>query len=397
MGPARAEKPWATPVEPAKPRKWPWVVGGVVAVLLIGGASAGTTEAIGGSRSPLGSGANSAWMHSLAPHLSNRTLRSIVIPGSHDAGTYSLNSTDDDAITQSEDLVHQLNDGAREFDIRLKANNGGYYLRHGDAVSPWLRLNRVFKDISEWATNKPGSAGAGRGPRDQEIIMVSLSIEGAVPTADCQWFGQQLGDALVTPNMLQAHFGTTDPGQVTLGRLWSLPDSKGAARVIMSNSQCMDAADPSAGQWNPDPPFGKDKGQSYYANQCTAHGLEDEGTVPPTQGVGVWRRVSTAVKSRSTNGPGPAPPTPFGPSMVGGVYTLFIQATPEDFHSSDECSHTPRKMLPDQKTVLPQLVSQWRKDRNTQANLNVMSGDFFQETPLVKDVLAMNETWPTAS
>jgi hypothetical protein len=226
--------------------------------------------------------------------------------------------------------------------------------------------------------------------------MLNLSTEGGVPTAACQLFGQQLGDALVTPSMLQDHFGTTDPGQVTLAQLWSLPNSQGAARVTMDNSQCLDAADPSAGHWNPDPPFGKDNAQSYYANQCSASGLQDEPTDPPTQGIGVWPRVSSAVKSRSTDGTGSGPPTPFGPSMVGGVYTLFIQATPNEAHASDECTKTPGKMLPDEKTVLPQLVAQWRKDADTKANLNVVSGDFLQETDLVKDVLAMDATWPTA-
>lgn len=334
-------------------------------------------------------------MHDVASHLSNRQLRSIVLPGSHDTGTYSLPSADNDSITQSEDLIHQLDDGAREFDIRVKATNGGYFLNHGEAVSPWLRLSRIFKDVSEWATNQPGSAAEGPGPRHQEIIMLNLSVDGGVPIADCQRFGQQLGDALVTPAMLQAHFGTTDPGQVTLGQLWSLPDSKGAARVIMDNSLCLDAADPSAGQWNPNPPFGKGNAQSYYANQCSAKGLEDQPPVPPTQEVGIWRSVSSAVKSRSTDGNGIGPPTPRGPSMVGGVYTLFIQGTPDDF--SDVCNIAPEKMLPDEKTVLSELVAQWRKDPNTKANLNVVSGDFFQETDLVKDVIAMNETWPTGS
>jgi hypothetical protein len=334
-------------------------------------------------------------MHHLASHLSNRKLSDIVIPGSHDTGTYSFDQSQADAITQSEDLIHQLNDGAREFDIRVLATKGGYYLRHGQEVSPWLQLNRIFKDISEWATNKPGSAGEGPGPRNQEIILLNLSIGGGVPTADCHAVGQQLGDALVTPSMLQANFGTTDPGQVTLGQLWSLPDSKQAARVIMDNSQCLDAAVPAAGHWNPNPPFGMSKGQSYYANQCSASGLQDQPTDPPTQGVGVWPRVSSAVKSRSTDGIGPGPPTPFGPSKVGGVYTLFIQGTPDDF--SDVCNIVPEKMLPDEKTVLARLVAQWRKDANTQANLEVISGDFVQETDLVKDVLAMDATFPMAS
>ena len=372
------------------------MAGGVAAVLLVG-AIAGIAGAVGGSRSTSGSGRgeDSAWMHDLASHLSNRKLSDIVIPGSHDTGTYSLDpAINDDAITQSEDLIHQLDDGAREFDIRVRATKGGYYLNHGEAVSPWLRLNRIFKDVSEWATNKPGSAGAGPGPRDQEIIMLNLTIDGGVPTADCQSFGQQLGDALVTPNVLQAQFGTSDPGQVTLRQLWSLPNPKRAARVIMDNSPCLSAADPFAGHWNPDLPFGKGDSQSYYANQCSASGLEDQPPDPPTQGIGIWPRVSSAVKSRSTDGIGPAPPTSFGPAMVGGVYTLFIQGTPDDL--SDVCNIDPAKMLPDEKTVLARLVAQWRKDPNTKANLEVVSGDFVQKTDLVSDVLAMDETSPKA-
>jgi hypothetical protein len=77
--------------------------------------------------------------------------------------------------------------------------------------------------------------------------------------------------------------------------------------------------------------------------------------------------------------------------MIGGVYTLFIQGTGE---LSDVCHFTPKKMLPSQKTVLSRLVAQWLKDSKTKANLNVVSGDFIQETHLVKDVMAMNATWP---
>src|SRR5437764_5331799 len=144
--PAPADRPWATPSGPTKRRRWPWVAGGVAAVLLVG-AIAGIAGAVGGSRSTSGSGRgeDSAWMHDLASHLSNRKLSDIVIPGSHDTGTYSLDpAINDDAITQSEDLIHQLDDGAREFDIRVRATKGGYYLNHGEAVSPWLRLNRIF-------------------------------------------------------------------------------------------------------------------------------------------------------------------------------------------------------------------------------------------------------------
>lgn len=328
------------------------------------------------------------WMHDLAPQIQNRRLSDIVIPGSHDSTTYSLHPEDPTglSITQSEDLTAQLNDGIRDFDVRVEYRGENYYAHHGtvgsafDIVSPSLSLSDIFGEIGQWALS-PG--------HQQEVILLDLSIDGVdeatFPRAYCLEFGQLLGDALVTPRELEAANLPTDPGQVKLGQLWSLPDSKGAARVILDNTECMDAAAAGAGQWSPNPPFGQGPTTSYYANQTTADG--DAGTIvspTPDEVTGIKKLVLAAVKSRATDGNGSVP-TAIGPPMQGGLYTLFIQGSP-----TNDALIPPQGMIPDEKEVLAALYRQWGNDPSTHANLNIVSGDFVQETDLVKDVLAMD-------
>ena len=60
-------------------------------------------------------------MGDIAPCIINRRLTDIVIPGSHDSITYDFDPVIDAiARTQSVDLYNQLDNGARQFDIRLK-------------------------------------------------------------------------------------------------------------------------------------------------------------------------------------------------------------------------------------------------------------------------------------
>lgn len=331
------------------------------------------------------------WMGDLAPHIFSRKLSEIVIPASHDSATYSLPPPGDDLWhSQSDDFTSQLNDGMREFDIRVEydrtqdlnclATDGwqpGYYAHHGsgieDGISCWLTLGRILSDIASWATDPA---------HGHEIVMLNLDIATRgqpFPDSDCQSFGQRLGDALVTPDEVQDHFGTTDPGQVTVGQMWSLPDPHGYARVIMDNSLCVDAADRLAGQWSTD--ITKGLFGSYYADRCTAGGIDvPEGNQNP----GIKPLVLAAVKTRAT-GAG----TSFDPPKVGGLYKLFIQGTPEF-----GCLYTPTNMVPDEREVLDALYQQWQTDPATKANLNIISGDFVQDTDLFRDVILMDASWP---
>lgn len=332
------------------------------------------------------------WMHDIAPNIQNRTLTDIVIPGSHDTGTYALTS---DPITligkaQTADIWSQLEAGIREFDIRVGWTSDLdcygpdlYHVRHGILTACGLTLSGILDPIAHWTYH---------GDTEQEIILINLTINtqgsGTFPTDACQEFVRSLGSALLTPNELQAAYGTTDPGQVTVGDLWSMP---GHPRVIMDNNQCMDAGDPSAGQWadlNGAGPLG----DAYYANQCYANPYTTKNVNMP----GIATRVLAAAQRRSGYGGGedndPGNPVNLGPPKVGGLWKLFIQATPTAacFESLGDFD------LPQQEQVLAALKQQWQTDPDIQAHLNIVSGDFVQASALYRDVVAMDETWPPA-
>ena len=355
---------------------------GAVVGLLFPSLSAATVD--------VGRVSTASWMGDLAGHLRFRKLSDIAIPGSHDSTTYSLPAGapwTPYGTTQYDDLTQQLNAGVREFDVRVGwgydiSNGWGYYAHHGILYSTWLKLPSILTSIDQWAL-VPG--------HEQEIILLNLSIaqnpqigngvNGVVTTApfpsqDCQNFAGTLGGSLVTPSELQAHFGTTDPGQVTLGQLWSLPDPSHAARVIMNNNQCMDAADPSAGQWST-------YSSGYYADQCTAGGTPSPGD----QSSGITKMVLGAVHRRATEG-NTSEPIPWGPAKAGGLYELDIQGTPEA-----DCLVPPLNMIPDERTVFAALYHQWLTDPATQHNLNLVVSDFVGATYIVKDLIAMDATY----
>lgn len=357
--------------------------------LLAGSGSAAASP----STSGVGASAVSEdhWMGDLAAHLWDRKLGDIVIPGSHDSTTYSLGGTNSIAVAQDENLTDQLNDGIRALDVRVEWHHDGtngwaYYAHHGqgsfDAFACCVNLPSILTAIDQWAL-LPG--------HEHEIILLNLDITQnghAFPTQDCQNFAATLGGSLVTPSELERFFGTRDPSQVTLGQLWSLPDPKGAARVITNNDQCMDAAYPSAGQWSI-------YSSGYYADQCTANGIPaPTHSVPfpvpfvqypgPDQTFGVKSLVLQAVRARAAgvrNSQSLAP--------KGGLYELDIQGTPEL-----DCLVTPYSMLPDDKEVLQALYKQWLWDPGTQRHLNIVEEDFVQDTDLVSDAIAMDQSWP---
>lgn len=341
------------------------------------------------------------WMHDLAAHIWYRTLSKIVLPGSHDSGSYSLGDAADPfafGVTQTDDLIDQLNDGMRVFDIRVEWHNGNWYAHHGtpgtaiDAISNWLTLEREFKDIEEWVANTGQAAGPG--PRDQEIIMLHFVFDhpgnNYFPTNDCADLGKMLGDALVTPNMLQVHHFSTDPGQVTLEQLWSLPDPNGYARVIIDDNECMDDANPAAGQWSSAiGPGGLFSG--YYADQVAAR-YNDAATnylCGPDQKYGIIVMDEQAAQQRLTGLYGGEPTPPEDPK-VGGLYNLGIEGTPEI-----DCLYTPAEIAPEQVSVLSALWQDWRTNAyGIGDNINILSGDFVQDIPLMNYVIAMDESLP---
>jgi hypothetical protein len=313
------------------------------------------------------------WMHDIAPCLEGRRLSDIAIPGSHDSGTFAFDFFEGGgfATTQDEDYTHQLDDGMRQFDIRVEYRSSGdsgpgFYLHHGtspDIISHWLTLTDIFAAIAQWA-NVPG--------HQNEIIILDLSIVGGDDQGDCYDFGQAMGDALLTPQELLDNFGTTDPGEVTPGQLWSRFYT-GAALVIMKNISCLEEAKNAETL----PEWGDSGG--YYADQCTFEGISGGGN----QSQGLQKTVLPAAEHRYNAANGI--PEAFGPpEPEGHLYELSIQATPEGWPPS--CWKTPKDLLPYEQDVLPALFFP-----GVAPNLNIVAGDYVEQTDLLKDVIAQDQ------
>jgi hypothetical protein len=313
---------------------------------------------------------DATWMDDLTPCLQNHKLSQIVIPGSHDTLTYGFGPVAylGYATTQDEDITAQLDGGMRAFDVRVGwnyGNNGwGYYAEHGSVYSPTLELPSVLTSIAAWA-NQPG--------HEHEIIRLSLSINqngAAFPAAACQAFGNALGGSVLTPNLLQGQLGTTDPGQATLGQLWSLPDPSTAARVlIMGSDQCMsDAVGYTAEAWTAGPGYFADFGCHPAVNQAL---LVQAASTRGGEG------------AQATNGP-----ITVGPPQPGGLYELDIQETP---YNPAGCVLNPRSLAPDQIGFLNALENAWETSAAVRSNLNVVLGDYVDQIPLAADAITMDQ------
>jgi hypothetical protein len=343
--------------------------GAALAAPLASTATATTTPGC-----PVTTVSDATWMDDLTPCLQNHKLSQIVIPGSHDSLTYDFGfGYLGYATTQDENITAQLNGGMRAFDIRVGwadgQNGWGYYAEHGIIYSSDLDLPSVLTSIAAWAT-QPG--------HQHEIIRLGLSINqngAGFPIAACQAFGNALGGSLLTPNLIQDRFGTTDPGQVTLGQLWSLPDPSNAARVIMQDSegtqsgQCMDAAAGfTAEAWT--------SGPAYYA---------DFGCHPATNTNLLVQAASTrgGEGAQATNGP-----ITVGPPQSGGLYELDIQETP---YNPAGCVLNPQSLAPDQVGFLNALEVAWLTSAAVRNNLNIVLADYVDQIPLAADAITMDE------
>lgn len=144
------------------------------------------------------------WMEQvLQPRTSNKTLKDIVIPGSHDAGMSVLTATggqqkgtinECNTLTQKLNIENQLNGGVRMFDLRIGTFNKMLYTKHcsSDCMDEALgggfgeRLYPIATAIKKFLQSNP-----------QEIVMATFShfCEKETPLAGLkdsliQWIGQ---------------------------------------------------------------------------------------------------------------------------------------------------------------------------------------------------------------
>jgi 1-phosphatidylinositol phosphodiesterase len=82
------------------------------------------------------------WMHAMK-ELDDRPLRELVIPGSHDAGTFVMEHRIDNNSSKCQEIsiLEQLKAGSRYLDLRAwKASDGEYWLYHGKV---WTHVKLV--------------------------------------------------------------------------------------------------------------------------------------------------------------------------------------------------------------------------------------------------------------
>ncbi|MGH2884198.1 MAG: hypothetical protein ACRDPA_16150, partial [Solirubrobacteraceae bacterium] len=111
---------------------------------------------------------------------------------------------------------------------------------------------------------------------------------------------------------------------------------------------------------------------------------------------GIKQMVLAAVKTRALPGSDETDegPLALGPPKVGGLYGIGVMSTGQ----YPTCLTNTLKTydLPADKAVLDALYRQWQTDKATRDNLNIISGDFVDQTDLVKDAIAMDASLPVA-
>lgn len=113
--------------------------------------------------------------------LSDRSLNQVIIPGSHDSGTYALNACSkispdsptfwaylapwlaaDVAKCQQFSIIEQLKRGIRFFDFRIAHLNGEQWFVHGQYS---VRVSEALQDLPQWLDQHP-----------KEIVMILASF-----------------------------------------------------------------------------------------------------------------------------------------------------------------------------------------------------------------------------
>ena len=117
----------------------------VAAIILAVGIGAGFANRINDKTTPID--ALSYWQSSIKDET---LLKSIAIPGAHDAGTNGMAWF---SKTQSRNIADQLACGTRYLDLRVKAKDGEARIFHGPAMS--LYLKDILRELREFLTANP--------------------------------------------------------------------------------------------------------------------------------------------------------------------------------------------------------------------------------------------------
>jgi Phosphatidylinositol-specific phospholipase C, X domain len=125
--------------------------------------------------------------------IQDRPLKDIVIPGSHDAGTYEMYLSVADNASKCQDvcIFDQLEAGSRYLDLRAEywSNSDAYWMHHGTDVTN-VKLETVLADIRKFLEKE----------NSEEIVVATLLIK---EDSGWKWACDQVSKHLVTPEDLQ--------------------------------------------------------------------------------------------------------------------------------------------------------------------------------------------------
>jgi hypothetical protein len=155
------------------------------------------------------------WMRDNLFWLGNKTLKDIVIPGSHDAGMYRGEDLGFGALAQDQSVYDQLRGGVRYFDFRVLAGNP-QYIYHGYSWAKGPPLYEVLNDVQRFMADG-----------HQEAVILKFShfknFAGCSPaqqSPDYAVFASSLYNAL-SPWLHQTGSSGLHPGRVPLSELLS--------------------------------------------------------------------------------------------------------------------------------------------------------------------------------
>ena len=221
-----------------------------------GGDDSGAATGLGGSAHIV------KWMEELAPGLENQKLNEIVLPGTHDSGTYNITESSElandgntnpcalpiikriinafDSIpiftgafpscgqtqagwskTQTRNIRQQLDDGIRYIDLRVWQSEGQYKVVHS-LVS--VDIDEVLKDVKSFYS-VPGY-------ESKEIVILDINHTYQMTAEADQILVQKIKTALTTDSGKSlliprcSNADCTEATDLTLGKLWNKPDQR---------------------------------------------------------------------------------------------------------------------------------------------------------------------------
>ena len=335
------------------------------------------------------------WMADMSDVIGPRLLKQVVIPGSHDAGTYNFGGVSEPYTeAQDVDITAQLNAGSRYLDIRASYAQSGasatwdFWNVHGSFSSYSVRLEDMLSDVLAFANQES---------HNKEIILLSISASADSPAAATK-LSEICSDFLVGAGWRVLQPGSVPGGDVSavsLNDIWNMQSGGGSTIIVnWPGAQGLNCT-PFQGFWPLPAPSPMD---GFYANQCLADNYF--GTISWWKYwelmPGIKATLAGALPGRygAKDDPDcttwkfgcPLPELPNNP--VNGLYVLSLQATPtvdcfyglswSIFDTAEKDTHT--------------ALQSWylNNDNGAQQNLNIIAGDFVELRGIVDVAIKLN-------